>query len=101
MGGLAGSLASAAVAAGATIRCDTEVDSILITGGRAAGVRLKGGEEIRSTVVLSNADLRATMALVDAELVDRKTSRETGAYEFRGSMARVFYALDGCSPTPA
>ncbi|MDG4646908.1 phytoene desaturase [Roseibacterium sp. SDUM158017] len=38
------------------VRQGAEVDEILTAGGRATGVRLKGGEEVRADVVVSNAD---------------------------------------------
>jgi phytoene desaturase len=41
---------------GGRIRLDTEVDEILVEGGRAKGVRLKGGEMIAADIVVSNAD---------------------------------------------
>ena len=41
---------------GGTVRLETEADEILVTQGRAAGVRLKSGEEIRTEVTISNAD---------------------------------------------
>ncbi len=41
---------------GGTVRLNTEADEILTTQGRAAGVRLKSGEEIRTEITISNAD---------------------------------------------
>ncbi len=41
---------------GGEVRCDSEVEEILVEGGRAVGVRLKGGEVLRSDIVVSNAD---------------------------------------------
>ena len=38
------------------VRCNCEVEEILLEGRRARGVRLKGGEEIPADVVVSNAD---------------------------------------------
>ena len=47
---------------GATVRLSTPVDRILVERGRAIGVRLRDGEEIRAATVVSNADPHATFA---------------------------------------
>ena len=41
---------------GGTVRLNTEADEILTRQGRAAGARLKSGEEIAAEVTVSNAD---------------------------------------------
>jgi phytoene desaturase len=41
---------------GGEVRCNAEVDEILVENGAAAGVRLVSGEELRSDIVVSNAD---------------------------------------------
>ena len=48
-------LADAAVRHGATLRLGETVTEILTEGGRAAGVRLEGGEELRADVVVNVA----------------------------------------------
>jgi phytoene desaturase len=45
---------------GNAVRCGVEVEQILVEQGRAAGVRLAGGEEIRADIVVSNADAAFT-----------------------------------------
>ncbi len=42
-----------------TVRLGTRVERILVTGGRAAGVRLEGGEVLAADVVVANADASA------------------------------------------
>src|SRR5689334_6045702 len=41
---------------GNTIRCNAEVEQILVTNGRATGVRLASGETIAADIVVSNTD---------------------------------------------
>jgi phytoene desaturase len=41
---------------GGAVRCNARVERILVESGRAVGVRLAGGEELRSDIVVSNAD---------------------------------------------
>lgn len=45
---------------GNEIRCNAKVGSILLEGRRASGVRLASGEELRSDIVVSNADSAST-----------------------------------------
>lgn len=72
MGAVARAIAGAARAAGASIMTASPVAQILCEDGRACGVVLADGTEIRSRVVLSNADPKTTfLRLVpDAELDD-------------------------------
>ncbi len=44
---------------GGELRCDCEVAEILVEGGRACGVRLRSGEQLRADVVVCNADAAA------------------------------------------
>jgi phytoene desaturase len=41
---------------GGTLRLGADVEQVLVEDGRAVGVRLRGGEEVRSDIVVSNAD---------------------------------------------
>jgi len=94
MGALADALAARAAGRGARIRTAAPVEQVIVEGGRARGVVLEGGEELRASVVLSNADPQRTYALVPAgELPDELRTR-IARYDNRGSMARVFLALD-------
>jgi phytoene dehydrogenase-like protein len=58
---LAHAMASAALAAGADLRYNCAVTEIIVTGGRATGVRLRDGRSIEARkLVASNADPRTT-----------------------------------------
>ncbi|HEU4384049.1 MAG TPA: NAD(P)/FAD-dependent oxidoreductase [Anaeromyxobacteraceae bacterium] len=55
--------------AGGAVRVRAEVERILLERGRAAGVRLAGGEVVRAPVVISDAGARATfLKLVPPEV---------------------------------
>jgi 1-hydroxycarotenoid 3,4-desaturase len=56
---LALAIEALAQARGAVFRYGAPVAEILVRGGRASGVRLTGGEEFLSDVVIANADLAA------------------------------------------
>lgn len=60
MGRISFALAASAESQGAVIRTDARVESILVHDGRAEGVRLENGEELRAKAVLSNADPKRT-----------------------------------------
>ncbi len=61
-------LAQAAQAQGVEIRTNAQVDQILVEDGVVYGVRLASGEELRSFMVVSNADPKRTfLSLVDSK----------------------------------
>jgi phytoene dehydrogenase-like protein len=60
MGGISQALAAAARERGAEIRCRAAVKRILLSGGRAVGVALEDGTELRASAVVSNADANVT-----------------------------------------
>jgi phytoene dehydrogenase-like protein len=53
MGAVSDAIRRAAEGFGATVRVDAPVDRILTRGGRALGVALRGGEELRAQVVVT------------------------------------------------
>ena len=61
MGTITQSLARSAESLGVEIRTGTTVDKVVVEGGEAKGVRLTDGEEIRSFLVVSNADPKRTV----------------------------------------
>jgi len=93
-GAVSGAIASAAQAAGAEIRCSAAVESVLISRGRAKGVVLEGGEEIRAKLVVSGADPRRTfLQLVGEKHLPEAFVESIRGFRFRGSSAKVNLAL--------
>jgi len=95
MGQVSECIAQAARERGVAIRCDAPVEQILVRDGRAQGVVLKGGEEIRARLVVSNADPKVTFGkLMDAKR-DLPPEYARGVERFRasGSSVKVNYAL--------
>jgi phytoene desaturase len=79
-GALVAGLAGLIEGQGGEIRCNCEVESILVEDGAARGVRLAGGETIASDIVVSNADSAWTYRHLVASSArrrwsDRKISR--------------------------
>ena len=94
MGGLTQALARSAEAHGATIRVAASVDRILVKDGRAAGVVLESGEEIRARAVASNADPKRTfLRLVGPEHLAADFVQAVGRIRMEGASMKVNLAL--------
>jgi phytoene dehydrogenase-like protein len=93
-GAVSEAIAGAARRFGAEIRIEAPVAQVLMENGRAAGVVLEGGEEIRAGRVVSNADPRRTfLQLVGEKHLPREVTEAVRRYRFRGSSAKVNLAL--------
>jgi phytoene dehydrogenase-like protein len=93
-GSVSAAIAAAARAAGAEIRCGSAVERILISWGRARGVVLEGGEEIRAKTVVSGADPRHTfLQLVGEKHLPQAFVESIRRFRFRGASAKVNLAL--------
>jgi len=105
-GAISLAIAGAAREAGVEIRTESPVERIEVAGGRATGVVLKGGDEIRADVVVSSADPRVTFEkLCPPGTLDGDFLRGVRRFKFRGSSGKVNLALDAlpdftCLPGP-
>ena len=94
MGTITAALADAARAQGATVRTGAPVARILVENGRATGVALASGEEIRARVVVSNADPKRTfLGLVDPKALEGSFLDDVRAIKMAGPCAKVNFAL--------
>ena len=94
MGVLIDAIAARAAHAGAEIRSNAEVRQITVEDGRATGVVLASGEEVRSRLVVSNADPRRTfLGLVDPIHLSPDFIRGLRNIRMRGTLAKVNYAV--------
>ena len=110
MGGLTQALASAARDLGAEIRCEAEVERILVRDRRAVGVALATGDEYHAPIVASNADARVTfLGLLDrSELPEpfvadvERISYASASLKINVALAELpdFRALPGSEPAP-
>jgi len=90
IGRLPEAMADAAREAGATVRTEAPVERITVEGGRAAGVVLEGGEEIRARRVLSNADPKTTLlGLVGERLLPERFGAALRAYRSEGTSVKI------------
>jgi phytoene dehydrogenase-like protein len=102
MGAVTRALADSLRASGGTIRTDAEVEQILVKRGKATGVVLKNGEEIRGRLVVSNADVKRTfLRLVQEKELPKTFVRRVKNFKIRGSSGKVNIALDSMPEFPA
>lgn len=95
MGGITKALASVAQSHGATIRTEAPVERILVEDGRAAGVVLESGEEVRARVVVSNADPYVTFVkLMERDSLPPDFRRAMENRRFEGVASKMHIALD-------
>jgi phytoene dehydrogenase-like protein len=93
-GSVSAAIASAARSFGAQIRTGAAVAQVLIENGRASGVVLEGGEEIRADAVISGADPRRTfLGLVGEKNLPDDFVQSIRRFKFRGASAKVNLAL--------
>src|SRR5687768_13247660 len=93
-GSVSGAIAAAARAFGAEIRTGAPVARVLVDGGRATGVALASGEEIRAKTVVSGADPRRTfLDLVGPEHLPDDFVEGIRRFRFRGASGKVNLAL--------
>ena len=95
LGGLGGALERCAKESGASLRFDSAVDKVRLRRGRAIGIALAGGEEVRTRAVISALDLKRTfMVLVPWKSLDEFDARRVAQFRMAGQRARVLIALD-------
>jgi phytoene dehydrogenase-like protein len=94
-GGISNAIGDAARALGAEIRMEAPVERVLVRDGRAVGVALESGEEIRAESVLSSLDSRRTFfGLLEPGTLDPAFEDEVRRFKFRGSSGKVNLAVD-------
>jgi len=94
-GGVSLAVARAARSFGAEIRTGAPVARILVSHGRASGVALEDGWEIKAKTVVSACDPRLTfLGLVGREHLEEEFIERIKRYKFRGSSGKVNLALD-------
>ena len=94
MGRISFAMAASAEAHGAVIRTNCSVAKILVHNGKAEGVRLESGEEVRASTVLSNADPKRTFLqfCADAEL-DKDFLKRIAQFKTESGVVKLNVAL--------
>ncbi len=95
MGAVMAALARAAEAAACTLRTSAVVRRILVEKGRACGVVLDDGSEIRARTIISAINPAMTfLNLVGARHLDTGFVRKLGSIRMKGCAAKLHLALD-------
>ncbi len=93
-GGVSESIAGAARRFGAEIRTEAPVAQVITENGRAVGVALESGEELRAPVVVSGVDPKLTfLKLVDPKELPGDFVDAIHRFRIRGSSGKVNLAL--------
>ncbi|MEK7426489.1 MAG: NAD(P)/FAD-dependent oxidoreductase, partial [Actinomycetota bacterium] len=87
---------------GAEIMLGADVASVITSNGRATGVALADGTELRAATVVSALDPRRTFTqLVDPRELPADLVENITRFKFQGTSAKVNFALDGLPEYPA
>jgi len=93
-GSVSEAIAGAARRLGAEIRTDAGVAKVLVKNGRAAGVVLENGDELRAKIVVSGLDPRRTfLGLLEEKDLPGELVADIKRFKFRGSSGKVNLAL--------
>ncbi|WP_027053998.1 phytoene desaturase family protein [Mesorhizobium erdmanii] len=95
MGAIVAAIRASAEKAGATIRTSVAVAKILVEKGRAVGVTLDTGEELRARTVVSAINPATTfLHLVGPRAIDTGFVRKVKNIRMKGDAAKLNLALD-------
>lgn len=101
MGAISEAIRRSGEAHGMQVRTGCPVERILVENGRAVGVRLVGGEEIRSKIVIANATARTTFTrLLDPATLPEDFNRDIENIRCESTVFRVNLALKGLPEAP-
>lgn len=93
VGALVRALSEAAQRAGVSVLTGRAVTQILVEGNTTAGVALAGGEVVRASTVVCNADPSRLRAMVGADLLPAEYSRKIDGFARGGSVTKVNLAM--------
>jgi phytoene dehydrogenase-like protein len=80
---------------GGELRLSTRIERILVEDGKAVGVRLDDGSEIRAKTIISNADPGATFGkMIGREHLSSGTRRKLDGLRYSTSALSLFFAVD-------
>ncbi|MER8828647.1 NAD(P)/FAD-dependent oxidoreductase [Mesorhizobium sp. M0938] len=95
MGAVISAIRAAAEKAGATIRTGTSVAKIIVEKGRAVGITLDNGQEIRARTIVSAINPATTfLDLVGPREIDTGFVRKVKNIRMKGDAAKLHLALD-------
>jgi phytoene dehydrogenase-like protein len=96
MGAVSTAMARSADAAGVMVRTNAPVGGVIVEKGRAVGIVLASGEEIRAKTTISAINPRTTfLSLVGPRELDTGFVRKVKNIRMKGNVAKLHLALDG------
>jgi phytoene dehydrogenase-like protein len=102
MGAITQAMADALEASGGEIKSDAEVARVLVEDGKAAGVVLANGDELRARTVVSNLDVKRTfLNIMEEKDLPPDFVKRVKQFKIRGSSGKLNIALDGLPDFPA
>ena len=102
MGSVAKSIASAFQAFGGELRTEAGLDKIIVSNGKATGVALENGEEIKAKLVVSAIDVKRTfLKCMDKSDLPEDFYNRVENFKIRGSSGKLNIALEGLPTFPA
>jgi phytoene dehydrogenase-like protein len=102
MGAITRAMADALEASGGEIKSDAEVARVLVEDGKAAGVVLANGDELRARTVVSNLDVKRTfLNIMEEKDLPPDFVKRVKQFKIRGSSGKLNIALDGLPDFPA
>ena len=93
MGAITQAIAKECAARGVAVQTDAGVDQVLVEGGRAVGVRLQDGRELRANTIVSNLNPKllyqklVAREHLDADVAERMDRYRCGSGTFRMNVA--------------
>lgn len=86
---------------GGEVRCDAPVEAIRVRGGRVAGVRLRGGEEIAADAVVSTVSAGVLARLLPDSALPGRVQRRLRIWRYGTAPFKLDYELSGPVPWTA
>ena len=88
------SMARSAQEMGVEVRMETRVEKVLVEDGKAVGVKLSNGQEIKSKIVVSNADPKRTYTkFLDSALLDEGLVKKVNNLKTKSRYVKFLAAL--------
>lgn len=95
MGAIAEAIAKSGQAHGMKIQCDAWVDEILVRDGKAYGVRLRSGEEIHGSRIISNVNAKRTfLDMIKPADLPEEFVEDIKGFRSRGMSFKLLCAVD-------
>ncbi len=78
---------------GVTVRCGAHVERVIVRAGRAAGVTLRGGEELPARDVVTTMSARPLAELLPADALPDRLVRRLRVWRYSTAAFKLDYAL--------